>query len=149
MPYRIPAKPKTDDEHLELLAKIVFVIGFNYDLVEERWPKIRNAFKGFSIPVVREMSPDALMDADGMIRNWRKIGMVIENAKECDRLVEEQGGMQDWVASIVHSNEEDPIFSPTLAEECQRRFKGIGETTRDWVAYVFAEGKDEPEVRHA
>jgi len=46
--YHVPAKPKDDDGHLELIARIIFVIGFKYEIVEQRWPKMKKAFKNFS-----------------------------------------------------------------------------------------------------
>ena len=41
-------KPKNDNEFLEDLAMIIFVSGFRYSLVEERWPLIKKAFYNFN-----------------------------------------------------------------------------------------------------
>lgn len=145
--YTIPAKPKTDDGHLELIAKIVFVIGFNYKVVEQRWPQIRKAFHGFDIKKVARASEDKILSQPGMIRNRRKVQAIIRNAQECERIVKEHGSMREWVGVTGEAHRRDPLFSPSFAEECERRFTGIGKTTREWVAYVFAKGKSRPEKR--
>ncbi len=147
--YTIPARPKNDEEHLELIARILFVTGFRYDIVEQRWPKIRRAFENFSIGSVTRMNVDRLKEADGMIRNGQKIQRIIDNAGVCRDLVRAYGSMRRWVASVVDENRNDVIFRPTLREECQRLFTGIGETTSAWLAHVYAEGKPTPERIYA
>jgi len=145
--YRVPAKPKNDDEHLQLIARILFVMGFKYEIVEQRWPKIKKAFKNFSIEKIRKMKVEDIVDAEGMIRNKIKIQRVIDNANECHAIIKEYGSMQNWVKTIVKANKNDIIFKPTLADEAKRRFIGIGNTTKEWIAYVFAEGKSKPEMK--
>jgi len=143
----IPAKPTNDNEHLELIARILFIIGFKYSIVEARWPQIKAAFHDFDIRWVRDAKVEDLVKAEGMIKNKAKIQRIIDNANECENLVHEYGGMAQWVAEVSARQHTDPMNQPSLEEECKRRFKGIGETTKVWVAYVFHEGKDEPEVK--
>jgi len=147
--YIVPAKPKTDDGHLELIAKIIFIMGFNWNLVEERWPQIRKAFKGFAIRKVAMMNPEQLLKAPGIIKNRRKIERIIANARACARILDEYGSMQAWVKAVAKIHKESPLFNLSLEEECQQRFAGIGETTREWVAYVFLEGKRHQETVRA
>ena len=139
--YKVPPKPRTDDGHLELIAKIIFIMWFNWNLVEERWPAIKRAFKGFAIRKVVAMDVEDVIDAPGMIRNRMKIQRIIENAKVCSRILDQYGSMQAWVKAVAKEHEKSPLFNPSLEEECQQRFAGIGETTREWVAYVFRDGK--------
>ncbi len=140
--YKVPPKPRTDDGHLELLAHIIFIMGFNYALVEERWPAIRKAFKGFSIPKVAALSVEDVLGKPGMINNKAKISRVIANAQACARILDEHGSMQAWVKAVAKRHTEQPLFNPSLEEECQRRFAGIGATTREWVAHVFHDASD-------
>jgi len=143
----IPAKPTNDNEHLELIARILFIIGFKYSIVEARWPQIKTAFHDFDIEWVRDAKVTTLVKAEGMIKNKVKIQRIIDNANECENLIHEYGSMAIWVAEISARHHTNPLHHPSLEEECQRRFTGIGKTTRVWVAYVFHEGKDAPETR--
>jgi len=138
MVLEIPPQPKTDDEHLEIIAKIIFTIGFNWSVVSKKWPYIKKAFNNFSITKVKSADVNKLMKAEGMIKNQRKIETIIHNANECHKIQKEHGSMKDWVKKTNKLHEKDPIFNPSLAEECQERFKGIGITTREWVDHVFS-----------
>ncbi len=140
--YKVPPKPRTDAGHLELLAHIIFIMGFNYALVVERWPAITTAFSGFAVKKVAALSLDDVLGKPGMIKNRAKISRVIENAKVCMALIAEHGSMAAWVDSVWRAHEENPLFNPSLEEECQRRFAGIGATTREWVAHVFHDASD-------
>lgn len=143
----IPAKPKDNKGHLELIARIIFVIGFKYSIVEARWPQIKKAFHDFDVDWVDEASVDELVAAEGMIKNRMKIQRIIDNAHECNAIIHDFGSMAIWVATIAARHHTNPLHHPSLQEECKRRFKGIGDTTKEWVAYVFHEGKEEDEVR--
>jgi len=145
--YTIPAKPKDDAGHLELIARIIFVIGFNYKVVEARWPLIKKAFKDFKPATVAKLDVEKVVKAEGMIRNTGKIERIIKNAQVCVILIKEHGSMKKWVQQVVKQHKKDPIFSQSLAEKSQELFAGIGKTTREWIAYVFAEGKAKPETR--
>ena len=145
--YKVPPKPTTDDGHLELLAHIIFIMGFNYALVEERWPAITRAFKGFDVRKVAALSVDDILGKPGMINNRAKIQRIIDNAQACEALIRENGSMAAWVEMVVREHEESPLFTPSLEEECQNQFHGIGATTREWVAYVFRDGKKWETVR--
>ena len=79
-------KPSNDNEFLEHVAKIIFVAGFRYSIVADRWPKMKKAFHNFSVKKLASLNEkdiDKLMEADGMIRNRMKITAIIENAKIC------------------------------------------------------------------
>ena len=79
-------KPKNDDEFLGHIAKIIFVAGFRYSIVEERWPLIRKAFYNFNINKLskfNEKQINNMMKAKGMIKNIGKIEAIVGNAKNC------------------------------------------------------------------
>ncbi len=134
MKHRI-YKPKTDAAFLEQLSNIVFIIGFNYSLVQKRWPKIKKAFNNFSVDKVagyKESDLKRLLKSEGMIKNHKKIGFIIENAKICVRIRKEHGSVLKWIDALKRNRRKDPLFSPTLAESF-RIFRGIGETTSGWL----------------
>jgi len=137
-------KPKNDDEFLEQLSFIRFVSGFRYGIVETRWPKMRKAFYNFSVKKLSTATSkdvNKIMEADGMIRNTKKITDILENAKICRELAKSNGSVLNWISSIKKELTKEPLLAPSLKEEFQR-FKGIGEMTSGWLESLhMAKGK--------
>ena len=137
-------KPKNDDEFLGQISKIIFVAGFRYSIVEERWPLIRKAFSNFSIKKIsnyNEKQINNILKAKGMIKNRGKIEAIIENAKICKKLQEEHGSVLKWIDKLKKDYKKDPLFNPSL-EEVFRRFNRIGKVTSGWLASLHnAKGK--------
>ena len=136
----IPPKPKNDSEFLEVMAKIIFVSGFRWDLVNSRWPKIKKAFHNFKIDKVENEKLDSLLKKEGMIKNKAKINAIIENAKICRDIMKKHGSINNWVKTIQKNNKKEPLFNPTVREE-MKRFVKIGKTTSRWLAYVATRDK--------
>lgn len=89
---RLPGTPASaaklrrlrDDAVLSLMAKGVFRAGFNWRVVENKWPGMEAAFHGFSVERVATMDSDdveALVADPAVIRNRQRIWAVIENAR--------------------------------------------------------------------
>jgi len=137
-------KPKNDDEFLAHIAKIIFVAGFRYSIVEERWPLIKKAFKNFSIIKLskyNEKQINKLLKEKGMIKNIGKIEAIIENSKKCKKLQTENGSVLKWIDSLKKDYKKNPLFNPSL-EESFRRFDRIGKVTSGWLASLHnAKGK--------
>lgn len=74
-----------DDDVFELLTAAVFQARFRPAVVRVRWPGIRHAFAGFHLATVATWPDErlaALMDAEGMIRNEKKIRATLRNARD-------------------------------------------------------------------
>lgn len=136
----IPPKPKSDAEFLEVVSNIIFVAGFKWNLVQERWPKMKKAFHNFNIDKLSKEKVENLVKKEGMIKNKGKILAVIENAKLCKELKKEHGSLMKWVAKVEKEHKKDPLFNPTPQEE-MKRFVRIGKTTSRWLAYVTTRDK--------
>ncbi len=131
-------KPKNDDRFFEQVSNIIFIIGFNYRIVQQHWPKIKKAFSNFSVEKVADYwqkDIDRLLKADGMIKNRRKISFIIHNAKICVNLKKQHGSVLKWIEKLKKERKKDKLFAPTLAESF-RMFKGIGETTSGWLENI-------------
>jgi len=137
-------KPKNDDEFLGQVAKIIFVAGFRYSIVEERWPLIKKAFYNFNINKLskfNEKQINNIMKAEGMIKNIGKIEAIIENAKKCTALQKDHGSVLKWIDKLKKGYKKDPLFNPSL-EESFRKFDRIGKMTSGWLASLHnAKGK--------
>lgn len=137
-------KPKNDDEFLGQVAKIIFVAGFRYSIVEERWPSIKKAFYKFNINKLSKLNEkqiNNILKAKGMIKNVGKIEAIIENAKKCKKLEEEHGSVLKWIEKLKKDYKKNPLFNPSL-EDSFLRFDRIGKMTSGWLASLHnAKGK--------
>ena len=137
-------KPKNDDEFLGQIAKIIFVAGFRYSIVEERWPLIKKAFYSFNVNKLskfNEKQINNIMKAKGMIKNIGKIEAIINNAKKCKKLQKEHGSVLNWIDKLKKDYKKNPLFSASL-EESFIRFDRIGKVTSGWLASLHnAKGK--------
>ncbi len=128
-------KPKNDSEFLEQVSFITFVIGFNFNVVRNKWPTIKKAFHNFSIEKVAAMNEkdiQKLLQNSGVIRNRRKLTTVIDNARICKELCVDNGTVLKWIDAKKKAHKKDPLLNPSLAEEF-RIFSGIGKTTSGWL----------------
>jgi len=137
-------KPKNDDEFLAHMAKIIFVAGFRYSIVEERWPLIRRAFGNFSIKKLsgyNEKNIKKLLKSKGMIKNIGKINAIIENSKKCKELQKKHGSVLKWIDKLKKGYKKNPLLNPSL-EESFMEFHRIGKMTSGWLASLHnAKGK--------
>lgn len=73
-----------DDRWLSQMTKCVFQAGFNWKVVENKWPGFEDAFDGFKPRTVAMYSDDdldRLMRDTRVIRQWRKLKATRHNAQ--------------------------------------------------------------------
>jgi 3-methyladenine DNA glycosylase Tag len=84
----VPASVETlaaigDDRWLSAISKGVFRAGFNWKVVESKWPRFEDVFEGFDVGRMSMMSDDDLdcyLKTDGIIRHAKKILSIRDNA---------------------------------------------------------------------
>ncbi|MEM8949522.1 MAG: DNA-3-methyladenine glycosylase I [Pseudomonadota bacterium] len=84
----------TDDRWLSAFSKSVFRAGFNWKVVESKWPRFEEVFEGFEIGPMSMMSDDDLdryLKTDGIIRHGKKILSIRDNAVFLRNLAKEHG----------------------------------------------------------
>ena len=84
----------SDDRWLSGMAKSVFRAGFNWKVVENKWPGIESAFHDFDPRDVAFLSDDdldVLVKDTRVIRQWRKLKAIRENAQYVVELADEHG----------------------------------------------------------
>lgn len=83
-----------DDRWLSAMSKSVFRAGFNWKVVESKWPRFEEVFEGFDIGGMSMMSNDDLdryLRTDGIIRHAKKILSIRDNAVFLRGLAAEHG----------------------------------------------------------
>jgi len=88
-----------DDRWLSQMTRCIFEAGFNWDLIDKRWPQFEAAFEGFDITRWVFMSDDDLdhlLKAPGLVANAQKIRSVGENARFISDIGKTHGSAGDW-----------------------------------------------------
>lgn len=86
---------------LEAMAKALFQAGFNWSVIDAKWPAFNAAFASFDIRRVaryEDADIDRLLADRAIVRNGAKIAAVIDNARFLSRLDDESGGASRHLA---------------------------------------------------
>lgn len=100
---RLPGAPSGDGDVFELLAAAVFQARFRPAIVRARWPQMRRAFAQFDLATVAawpDESVDVLLQAEGMIRNPKKIKATLRNARDLQVRSRAHGGALAYASSF-------------------------------------------------
>lgn len=102
-PTRVPLRDLSDDRLLAEFTKRVFQAGFNWSVIESKWPGFETAFHGFDIGRNAMMSDEDLdrhLRNTDIVRNAAKILTVRDNAVFLSDLAREHGSaarhIGDW-----------------------------------------------------
>lgn len=90
-----------DDRWLSMLSKCVFQAGFNWKVIEAKWPGMEEAFWHFDVNRCAMMSDedlDALLADTRIIRNAQKVLAVRDNAVLLRDLAAEHGSAAEVLA---------------------------------------------------
>jgi 3-methyladenine DNA glycosylase Tag len=93
-PAKPPLSDMTDDRLLSEFSKRVFQAGFNWQVVENKWPGFEAAFHGFDLGRNAMMSPDDLdrhLANTDIVRHATKILSIRDNAVFLSDLAREHG----------------------------------------------------------
>lgn len=141
-----------DDRWLSELTKCVFQAGFNWKVVENKWPGFEEAFDGFDPEVISRYSDDdlqALLKDTRVIRQWRKLKATRENAQMLVDMAEEHGSAAkffgnypatEYVELLAHLKKHGAWLGGTTA---QYFLRGMGKDSfilsKDVVAALIRE----------
>jgi hypothetical protein len=101
-PLPEPRVPTGDDGYFEALTRLVFQVGFRWELVDSRWAAFQVAFEWFDLATVASFTESdvaRLRSDPGIVRNEPKIRATVTNAQVCLTLVERHGSLAAWVAA--------------------------------------------------
>lgn len=83
-----------DDRWLAAMAKCLFQAGFNWKVIDAKWPGMEAAFDSFDpqkVAAYHDEDIDRLLADKRVVRNGAKVMAVIENARFVRRLSSEHG----------------------------------------------------------
>jgi 3-methyladenine DNA glycosylase Tag len=92
-PLQTPLASLTDDRLLSEFSKRVFQSGFNWKVVENKWPGFETAFHGFDI------GRNAMMSDEDLDRHLKNTGIVRHATKILSAIM--QFSCQIWRANTV------------------------------------------------
>ena len=127
-------QPSSLNDYLEVMSKAVFQSGMSWRVVEAKWPGIREAFQDFDaakVAAFEEKDLDELSKDTRVIRNYRKLAAIVNNAQKMLGLDQEHGSFQNYLRS--HGD-----FDATL-NAVRNDFKFMGPTGIYFFLYVVGE----------
>jgi DNA-3-methyladenine glycosylase I len=130
-------KPKNDNAYFEVMARSIFVAGLNWDMVDKKWPGIKNAFDGFSVNKVAEFGEKKikeLLQDPGIIRNRAKVEAIVHNAKRFQAIHQEHGSFAAYLEWLKGKKKID------MPDELALDFKRLGKGTARVFLYSVGEG---------
>lgn len=140
----VGSKPKDDNGYFEQMTKAVFRSGFNWGVIDAKWPGFTKAFEGFSVEAVArfdEADVERLVKDKGIVRNERKILATIANARGFFRTREEYGSFHAYLRAKSAKGEKD------LARAVVKDFAYIGDSTI--MFFLRSVGEEMPEMNRA
>ena len=126
-----------DDRWLAEIAKGVFRAGFNWKVIENKWPGIEEAFDDFDPPTVAFYSDEdleRLVNDPRVIRHWKKLKAIRDNAHYVVELADEHGTAGRYFAEFPSTNYVD------LLDDMKKRGSYLGGTTAQYFLRMM--GKD-------
>jgi 3-methyladenine DNA glycosylase Tag len=127
-------KPKSLGDYLEVMSKAVFQSGMSWKVVDAKWDGTLEAFHRFEVEKVANMDErdlDLLVEDTRVIRNYRKLAAIIDNARKMIDLEMEFGSFKKYLRA--HGD-----FDATL-KALKRDFKFMGPTGIYYFLYVVGE----------
>ncbi len=99
---------KGDDRFLAMMCKAINQAGFNWTVIENKWPQFEEAFHGFDVKRLAYKSPadwEAYMQDTRVVRNWMKIKAMIVNANFVNYTADEHGSFAQFISDWSESDQ--------------------------------------------
>jgi len=90
-----------DDRWLSTMARSLFEAGFNWTVIDTKWPGFEAVFEGFAVGRVafyHDDDLDRLLADKRIVRNGAKVAAVIANARFVQEIAAEHGSFGAFVA---------------------------------------------------
>jgi DNA-3-methyladenine glycosylase I len=115
-------RPTSLADYLDALSRPVFTAGLSWNVVDAKWPQIREAFRCFDPQWVASLTPsdiDRLVADRRVIRNRRKIEGTVTNARTMLELDRSHRGFRRYLRSFADYE--------SLSADLRLRFRYLGD----------------------
>jgi len=126
--------PKSLADYLEVISKAAFQAGISWQVVESKWPGIKESFDNFDPAVIATYTGTKMADLledDRVIRNHLKLEAVVFNARRMLELDKQYKGFKKYLRSFGSYEE--------LVKDLRKNFKFLGEMGAYYFLYVVGE----------
>jgi len=100
------SRPKNDNAYFENMCRVIFQAGLNWQVIDKKWPSLKEAFCNFNIQEVAAFT-DAdvgrLLRDSRIIRNKGKIQAIIRNAITFSAIKKQYGSFQKYLDNMDKS----------------------------------------------
>ncbi len=99
---------KGDDRFLAMMCKAINQAGFNWTVIENKWPQFEEAFHGFDVKRLAFKPPEeweAYVQDRRVVRNWAKIKAMMHNASFVNYTADEHGSFAKFIADWPTSDQ--------------------------------------------
>lgn len=93
---------KGDDRFLAMMCKAINQAGFNWTVINNKWPQFEDAFHGFDVKRLAYKPPEeweAYVQDTRVVRNWTKIKAMMHNANFVNYMADEHGSFAQFIAN--------------------------------------------------
>ncbi len=90
-----------DDRFLAMMCKVVNQAGFNWTVIDNKWPQFEAAFFKFNVKKLSSLSPDAwdaYLKDSRVVRNWQKIKALRDNVEFMHQEALRHGSFAKFIA---------------------------------------------------
>src|SRR5512139_2971620 len=97
------SRPTSDSAYFENMCRVIFQAGLNWQVVDKKWPTIKDAFLDFDLRKVAALTDEdveCLLRDRGVIRNRGKIKAVIRNAQTFLAIERKFGSFRKYLDSV-------------------------------------------------
>lgn len=128
---------KTDDRFLAMMCKCINQAGFNWSVIEKKWPEFEEAFFQFNPHKLAMLSPEqweAYLEDRRVVRHGQKIMALAHNAQFVIDRANEHGSFGKFIANWPSTD----IIG--LLDHLKKYGKRLGGNTGQW--FLRYSGKD-------
>lgn len=126
---------KSEADYLRVMTRAVFQSGFNWKVIENKWPGFEDAFNNFDVKKVASYDNKKISELilnTNIVRNKNKIDATVHNARMILEKDAQFGSFKDYLSSFNDFEE--------VVKDLRKSFKWLG----DFGSYYFLWVVNEP-----
>jgi DNA-3-methyladenine glycosylase I len=131
------SRPKNDNAYFENMCRVIFQAGLNWQVIDKKWPSLKEAFCNFNIQEVAAFT-DAdvgrLLRDSRIIRNKGKIQAIIRNAITFSAIKKQYGSFQKYLDNMDKSENYSKVIKVLI-----NNFKWLGAPSASMFLYTVGE----------